>query len=154
MIALSRVAGTDALRLFLKVWLVMSVLVYSFLTVAVQQGWFTLLSISGSYRSNGSVPLMTMFSIVVIGPVLEEYVFRYVPIVTARAFSMDGVWLLLVALVSSALFALIHSPGTLHFPVPQFIVGVAAFYLAYRTNIFHSIVLHAANNLGALAIPY
>jgi membrane protease YdiL (CAAX protease family) len=54
--------------------------------------------------------------------------------------------------VSSVAFAMVHSPDQLRFPIPQFLMGSAVFFIGSRTNIFYCMAFHMLNNSLALLI--
>ena len=93
-------------------------------------------------------PLFSFFAINIFAPLTEELIFR--GMLARYLFSKqdNSKQTLLFLLVSSVLFALIHSPGTLQ----QFLVYASLGFslgLAYisRKGLVYSISLHALNNL-------
>ena len=95
-----------------------------------------------------SQPLFSFFATVIFAPLTEELIFR--GMLARYLFSKqdNSKQTLLFLLVSSVLFALIHSPGTLQ----QFLVYASLGFslgLAYisRKGLVYSISLHALNNL-------
>ncbi|MBY5035581.1 CPBP family intramembrane metalloprotease [Streptococcus gallolyticus] len=95
-----------------------------------------------------AIPIPAFFNVVVLGPILEEYIFRgllrgyFFPEIRGMKQAM------MYCLVSSILFSLIHMPNTvLHF----FIYGTMGFafswlYLA-KNDLRYPIALHMLNNL-------
>jgi membrane protease YdiL (CAAX protease family) len=88
-----------------------------------------------------------------VGPIIEEYVFRYPALIAYRNNKEKSKYAFVTALlVSSLIFSLVHSLGTFKFPLPQFITGASLFFVGSRTNIFYCIVFHMLNNLCALLL--
>ena len=95
-------------------------------------------------------PLFSFFATVIFAPLTEELIFRGMLARYLFPKQDSSKQTLLFLLVSSLIFALIHSPGTLQ----QFLVyGSLGFSLglAYisRKGLVYSISLHALNNLVA-----
>lgn len=87
-------------------------------------------------------PKLFTWSTVVIGPVIEETLFRLVP-----ASVLGKRWS--IGVLTSLLFASVH--GLERVPVSQFLGGVFYWYLMKERGIDHSIFAHATNN-NALAV--
>ena len=95
-----------------------------------------------------SQPLFSFFAVVIFAPLTEELIFRGMLARYLFPKQDNSKQTLLFLLVSSVLFALIHSPGTLQ----QFLVYASLGFslgLAYisRKGLVYSISLHALNNL-------
>lgn len=95
-----------------------------------------------------SQPLFSFFAINIFAPLTEELIFRGMLARYLFPKQDNSKQTLLFLLVSSVLFALIHSPGTLQ----QFLVYASLGFslgLAYisRKGLVYSISLHALNNL-------
>lgn len=95
-----------------------------------------------------SQPLFSFFAVVIFAPLTEELIFRGMLARHLFPKQENSKQTLLFLLVSSVLFALIHSPGTLQ----QFLVYASLGFslgLAYisRKGLVYSISLHALNNL-------
>ena len=95
-----------------------------------------------------SQPLFSFFAVVIFAPLTEELIFRGMLARYLFPKQDNSKQTLLFLLVSSVLFALIHSPGTLQ----QFLVYSSLGFslgLAYisRKGLVYSISLHALNNL-------
>lgn len=95
-----------------------------------------------------SQPLFSFFAVVIFAPLTEELIFRGMLARYLFPKQDNSKQTLLFLLVSSVLFALIHSPGTLQ----QFLVYASlglSLGLAYvsRKGLIYSISLHALNNL-------
>ena len=93
-------------------------------------------------------PLFSFFAINIFAPLTEELIFRGMLARYLFPKQDNSKQTLLFLLVSSVLFALIHSPGTLQ----QFLVYASLGFslgLAYisRKGLVYSISLHALNNL-------
>ena len=93
-------------------------------------------------------PLFSFFAINIFAPLTEEFIFRGMLARYLFPKQDNSKQTLLFLLVSSVLFALIHSPGTLQ----QFLVYASlglSLGLAYvsRKGLLYSISLHALNNL-------
>lgn len=74
----------------------------------------------------------------VIGPIVEEYVFRYVLLGKLK---FIGVWKAI--LISSAVFASLHASGSIFY---AFVVGIALAYVAVSRGIKYSAAMHIFNN--------
>ena len=95
-----------------------------------------------------SQPLFSFFAVVIFAPLTEELIFRGMLARYLFPKQDNSKQTLLFLLVTSVLFALIHSPGTLQ----QFLVYASLGFslgLAYisRKGLVYSISLHALNNL-------
>ena len=95
-----------------------------------------------------SQPLFSFFAVVIFAPLTEELIFRGMLARYLFPKQDNSKQTLIFLLVSSVLFALIHSPGTLQ----QFLVYASLGFslgLAYvsRKGLLYSISLHALNNL-------
>ena len=95
-----------------------------------------------------SQPLFSFFAVVIFAPLTEELIFRGMLARYLFPKQDNSKQTLIFLLVSSVLFALIHSPGTLQ----QFLVYASLGFslgLAYisRKGLVYSISLHALNNL-------
>ena len=95
-----------------------------------------------------SQPFFSFFAVVIFAPLTEELIFRGMLARYLFPKQDNSKQTLLFLLVSSVLFALIHSPGTLQ----QFLVYASLGFslgLAYisRKGLVYSISLHALNNL-------
>ena len=95
-----------------------------------------------------SQPLFSFFAVVIFAPLTEELIFRGMLARYLFPKQDNSKQTLIFLLVSSVLFALIHSPGTLQ----QFLVYASlglSLGLAYvsRKGLIYSISLHALNNL-------
>ena len=95
-----------------------------------------------------SQPLFSFFAVVIFAPLTEELIFRGMLARYLFPKQDNSKQTLIFLLVSSVLFALIHSPGTLQ----QFLVYASlglSLGLAYvsRKGLLYSISLHALNNL-------
>jgi membrane protease YdiL (CAAX protease family) len=92
-------------------------------------------------------------SSVVTSPILEEYIFRY-PALIAYHYSKVRFKFSFatILIVSSVLFAMVHSPTQPRFPISQFIGGLTYFYIGSRSNIFYCIAFHMFNNFLALLL--
>ena len=93
-------------------------------------------------------PLFSFFATVIFAPLTEELIFRGMLARYLFPKQDNSKQTLIFLLVSSLLFALIHSPGTLQ----QFLVYASLGFslgLAYisRKGLVYSISLHALNNL-------
>jgi membrane protease YdiL (CAAX protease family) len=135
------------LRLFLRVLALDTLVCYSLLYVIYAFNAFYLASSVKLETEASRNILLLWFSVIVVAPVLEEYIFRY-PAIRYACSQTPGRSrvVLFVAAISSVLFALVHSLGELKFPLVQFILGMFAFYLGFKTNIFYSMALHAVHN--------
>jgi membrane protease YdiL (CAAX protease family) len=88
-----------------------------------------------------------------VGPVLEEYIFRYPALIAYRGNKERSKYAFVtVLLISSLIFSLVHSLGMFKFPLPQFITGASLFFVGSRTNIYYCIAFHMLNNSLALLI--
>ena len=95
-----------------------------------------------------SQPLFSFFAVVIFAPLTEELIFRGMLARYLFPKQENSKQTLLFLLVTSVLFALIHSPGTLQ----QFLVYASlglSLGMAYvsRKGLLYSISLHALNNL-------
>ena len=95
-----------------------------------------------------SQPLFSFFAVVIFAPLTEELIFRGMLARYLFPKQDNRKQTLIFLLISSVLFALIHSPGTLQ----QFLVYASLGFslgLAYisRKGLIYSISLHALNNL-------
>ena len=95
-----------------------------------------------------SQPLFSFFAVVIFAPLTEELIFRGMLARYLFPKQDNSKQTLIFLLVSSVLFTLIHSPGTLQ----QFLVYASLGFslgLAYisRKGLVYSISLHALNNL-------
>ncbi|MGG5752558.1 lysostaphin resistance A-like protein [Zafaria sp. Z1313] len=104
-----------------------------------------------------SVPFPTMFVVaVVMGPFVEEYVFRHLLI--GKLSRYVNVWLCVV--VSIALFAGIHFIGTGSFDVsslvPYLTLGtvISVAYVLTGKSLAYAYILHFFNNAVALSLAY
>ena len=95
-----------------------------------------------------SQPLFSFFAINIFAPLTEELIFRGMLARYLFPKQDNSKRTLLFLLVSSVLFALIHSPGTLQQFLVYFSLGFSL-GLAYisRKGLAYSISLHALNNL-------
>ena len=93
-------------------------------------------------------PLFSFFAINIFAPLTEELIFRGMLARYLFPKQDNSKRTLLFLLVSSVLFALIHSPGTLQQFLVYFSLGFSL-GLAYisRKGLAYSISLHALNNL-------
>ena len=97
--------------------------------------------------------LMIIF-IVIIGPIVEELIFRKSIHQVLRSFKLPT-WLVLV--ISSVLFGLIHVIGAGDFVqvFPYIFMGLTLGWLEIKTkNIYPSIFVHIFNNAVAVAMIY
>ena len=94
----------------------------------------TLISLLNDYK------LLTIIYIVLIGPIVEELVFRYS---FSTFIKNDHLFLL----ISSLTFAIIHGVGII--TILYFLMGVALGYIYLKTNknIVASTIVHIINNL-------
>lgn len=95
-----------------------------------------------------SQPLFSFFAVVIFAPLTEELIYRGMLARYLFPKQDNSKQTLIFLLVSSVLFTLIHSPGTLQ----QFLVYASlglSLGLAYvsRKGLIYSISLHALNNL-------
>ena len=95
-------------------------------------------------------PLFSFFATVIFAPLTEELIFRGMLARYLFPKQDSSKQTLLFLLVSSLIFALIHSPGTLQQFLVYFSLGFSL-GLAYisRKGLAYSISLHALNNLVA-----
>jgi membrane protease YdiL (CAAX protease family) len=88
-----------------------------------------------------------------VGPILEEYIFRYPALIAYRENNERSKYAFVsVLLISSLIFSLVHSLGEFKLPLPQFITGASLFFVGSRTNIYYCIAFHMLNNSLALLI--
>jgi len=93
------------------------------------------------FGAGGGGLVLAVLMVVVVGPIVEELVFRGVVLTAAGA--RWGMWPSVLG--TSALFALAH--GTLWAFAPTFMLGVALGWLAWtRGSLWPSIALHALYN--------
>lgn len=91
--------------------------------------------------------------IVFIGPVLEELMFRGLPILIARfaerrlSPSAGRGVALLIAAMATLLFAWVHHPVVGAMPLPQLVFGALAWTVAWRWGLRYSVLLHLCVNL-------
>jgi len=96
------------------------------------------------------IPIAQLISALVIAPILEELLFR------GWIFGYlkhEGVNVLVAILVSSLLFAAIHTNTSNVYG--SFILGLVLAFIYHRTNnLFYVITAHFAINLGLIITPY
>ena len=96
---------------------------------------------------------------IVYAPLTEEILFRGLPILLARwllgRLSSDtGRWAAgVTAVIATLAFAWAHNPHWGYLPLPQLILGIAAWMTAWRWGLRYSMLLHFSVNLGASLIP-
>lgn len=94
------------------------------------------------------LPVQSFLFTVIFAPILEEYIFRGFVRYYFFPKIKNNDEFILYGLVSSALFAAIHSPSTFLQFLVYFIMGLSFTWMYMtRRNIYHSIALHALNNL-------
>lgn len=106
---------------------------------------FSIESSSGIYLSGDPLSsLLMVFTIVIVTPIFEEYLFRGVVLMTLQRY---GDWFALI--VTSLLFAMMH--GTFSQAVCVFCLGLAMGYVTLRSGrLLIATLFHMANN--ALAV--
>lgn len=138
------------LRLFLCVSiinLVVSYLLANVLTLLNFTFFLSALRIESAQKTS----LFSLFVyFVVIGPAIEEYIFRYPSILLLRKNINSKTRTFLIYFVSSFMFAIIHSMGEIRFPIIQFFIGFFSLYIGSKTNIYHCIAFHSLNNFIAI----
>ncbi|WP_207706609.1 CPBP family intramembrane glutamic endopeptidase [Desulfallas thermosapovorans] len=89
-------------------------------------------------------------SIILLGPLLEEILFRFIglglvrrAVKPGRAVLFTGVWMMAI----SAIFALLHGPEPAAFAL-YFISGIIYSLTYLKYGLFASILVHAAGNAG------
>ena len=97
-----------------------------------------------------SMQILFMLSLVLIGPLVEELIFRGI-LLSALLRHMRTIWAILL---SSTVFALVHLPGLnfLWYALPNLaLLGVASAWLRLRAgSIWPSVIMHGTNNLLAV----
>jgi membrane protease YdiL (CAAX protease family) len=141
-------------RLFLTVFTIYLPTVYSLVFVL---NFFHLDFFVSSNVIFENFPKYSIFrlflEVVILDPVAEEYIFRYPALLAFRhSKTRFRFSFLIVMVVSSVAFAMVHSPDQLRFPISQFLSGSAMFYIGSRTNIYYCIAFHMLNNLIALLL--
>jgi membrane protease YdiL (CAAX protease family) len=141
-------------RLFLTVFAMYSPTVYSLVFVLE---YFDLDFLFSSKVIFENLPTYSVFRLflefVIFNPVAEEYIFRYPALLAYRYSKIRFRFsFLIIMVVSSVAFAMVHSPDQLRFPIPQFLMGSAVFFIGSRTNIFYCMAFHMLNNSLALLI--
>lgn len=108
--------------------------------------------------------IVVLLVAVLIGPLLEEAIFRGVPLLITNALKRSGrfepqkpirvlQWVLpahwLIGLLAALLFSVSHGLGDsyLHFPLPQFMAGLWFWWVAYSRGLRYSILMHGTYNL-------
>jgi membrane protease YdiL (CAAX protease family) len=141
-------------RLLLSVFAIYLPVVYS---LAFVLGFFQLdffLSSKVIFENFPKYSIFRLFlEVVIFDPTLEEYIFRYPALLAYRYGKTRFRYsFLIIMVVSSVAFAMVHSPDQLRFPISQFLSGSAMFFIGSRTNIFYCIAFHMLNNLCALLL--
>lgn len=82
---------------------------------------------------------------VLIGPFIEELLFRGLPLVIFSSLrSPFSYWLL--GLTSAVLFSMAHGGSAQNFPLTHFIAGLVYWKVAVERGLSHAVLLHALNN--------
>lgn len=100
----------------------------------------SLINIVSSYNASNKSIILGIFNSVLVYPVVEEYLFRYLPL---RLFKNNH----LAIIISSIIFTLLHSTFGLMYLV-VFMSSLALFYIYKKTNnIKYCIISHSIYNL-------
>jgi membrane protease YdiL (CAAX protease family) len=122
----------------------------------------------GSSAQNTGLPwtslIVMLLVAVLIGPLIEEALFRGVPLLITNALKRSGRfdpqepirigqrvlpahWL--IGVLAALLFSVSHGLGDAypHFPLPQFIAGLWFWWVAYSRGLRYSILMHGTYNL-------
>jgi membrane protease YdiL (CAAX protease family) len=92
---------------------------------------------------------------IIFAPIAKEILFRSHVIEALEKFKANKLIVLLSALASSLLWSLGHYEDGLYFLVSTFFVGIALFFVRYKTkSIVNCIALHSASNSLGLAIMH
>jgi membrane protease YdiL (CAAX protease family) len=98
------------------------------------------------FEAVAAAPLMAILTHVLLGPFLEEIIYRGLLLQLARRYMPS--WA--AVLLSSGVFAATHFPGGLGLMVPVFVMGCVLGWLVVRTNsLYTSFLCHATFNLTA-----
>jgi RsiW-degrading membrane proteinase PrsW (M82 family) len=142
------------LRLFLTVFTIYLPTVYSLVFVLNFLHLDFFVSSNVIFENFPKHSVFRLFlEVVIFDPVIEEYIFRYPALLAYRSSKTRFRYsFLIIMVVSSVAFSMVHSPDQLRFPIPQFLMGSAVFFIGSRTNIFYCIAFHMLNNLVALLL--
>ncbi len=123
------------------IWLLFSVL-FAILTVFGLD--YIVAAMAGKKLPDYDMSKLPYLSIrILIGPILEEIIFRGIPIEILLR-SGNKKWIAI--LLTSVIFSLVHLPGIFAISSFFFSIGLALFYLKTR-NLIYCIIVHVFSNL-------
>ena len=89
----------------------------------------------------------------VVGPTIEELLFRFVPATLSAALGVTRAWWWRVGVAASLLFALAHVHGAAGgIPLGQFVGGLAFWHMQGRYGLVGAIALHGTFNVAVLGL--
>ncbi|AGL00327.1 CPBP family intramembrane glutamic endopeptidase [Desulfoscipio gibsoniae] len=98
--------------------------------------------------------VIIVISIILLGPLLEEMLFRFIGLGLVRQLAKPGQAVFLIGawvVATSTIFALLHGPEPAAFAI-YFISGVVYSIVYLRYGVLASLLVHAAGNAGVLII--